>query len=471
MKIFLPFILLVVFLNACRQPETLQVHLTGVIQNPTGEPVELVFFTDFTNNEREIITLVLDPENRFDVSFDIPGPISANLRNGRSSLQLFLNPGDKLHLEVDANDWINTLAVSGEDAVVNAFFVEYQRELGVNLGTPFFNNAAMSFSAEGFKNIIDSVVKVQLGFLTNHASSGALTEEFTTFFSAEVQYGAKNRLLSYSAIHQRLNQLEQPAVISPGFFDFLNDAALFHDNLLYSEAYANFLLNFLGYHHDLNPGRFLEVASLNEIYYILAGELIPGLSGEFARAISINREFNFGEIEKARTLLDDFLATATSDDMKARASRTWDAIQALMPGKPAPDFMLTDINGQQVSLSDFKGKVVYLKFWASWCGPCMRQVPPATELKKRLADQNDLVFLYVSIDTDHNAWRTTVEHHGISGTHMVTPGRERGAPALYQVKWIPTFYIIGRDGNIFDNRPPQPSDPNVDEVLLKALAQ
>ena len=470
MKLLLPLILIAVFFNGCRRPETLQVHLTGIIQNPTGEPVELVFFTDFTNNEREIITLVLDPENRFDVSFDIPGPISANLRNGRNSLQLFLSPGDKLHLEVDANDWINTLAVSGEDAVVNAFFVEYQRELGINLGTPFFNNAAMISTAEGFKNIVDSVVNVQLGFLNNHASAGALTEEFTAFFNAEIQYGAKNRLLSYPAIHQRLNQLEQPAVIPPGFFDFLNDPGLFNDNLLHSEAYANFLLNFLGYHYGLNPDRFLEGTSLNEINYKLAGELIPGLSGEFARAISINREFNFGEIEKARAMLDNFLATAVSDDLKGRITRTWDAIQALMPGRPAPDFTLTDINGQQVSLSDFKGKVVYLKFWASWCGPCMRQVPPAKELKNRLADQNDLVFLYVSIDTDNNAWRTTVEHHGITGTHLVTPGRERGAPALYQVKWIPTFYIIGRDGNIFDNRPPQPSDPNVDEVLLKALA-
>lgn len=470
MKLLLPLILIAVFFNGCRRPETLQVHLTGVIQNPTGEPVELVFFTDFTNNEREIITLVLDPENRFDVSFDIPGPISANLRNGRNSLQLFLSPGDKLHLEVDANDWINTLAVSGEDAVVNAFFVEYQRKLGINLGTPFFNNAAMISTAEGFKNIVDSVVNVQLGFLNNHASAGALTEAFTTFFNAEIRYGAKNRLLSYPAIHQRLNQLEQPAVIPPGFFDFLNDPGLFNDNLLHSEAYANFLLNFLGYHYGLNPDRFLEGTSLNEINYKLAGELIPGLSGEFARTISINREFNFGEIEKARAMLDNFLATAVSEDLKGRVTRTWEAIQALMPGRPAPDFTLTDINGQQVSLSDFKGKVVYLKFWASWCGPCMRQVPPAKELKNRLADQNDLVFLYVSIDTDNNAWRTTVEHHGITGTHLVTPGRERGAPALYQVKWIPTFYIIGRDGNIFDNRPPQPSDPNVDEVLLKALA-
>ena len=141
-----------------------------------------------------------------------------------------------------------------------------------------------------------------------------------------------------------------------------------------------------------------------------------------------------------------------------------------MPGKPAPDFTLLDINGNEVSLSDFRGKVVYLKFWASWCGPCMRQVPPAAELKKRMANQPDLVFLYVSIDTDNNAWRSTVDAHGITGIHMVTPGRERGAPALYQVKWIPTFYIIGRDGNIFDNRPPQPSEPNVDEVLLRALA-
>jgi thiol-disulfide isomerase/thioredoxin len=115
--------------------------------------------------------------------------------------------------------------------------------------------------------------------------------------------------------------------------------------------------------------------------------------------------------------------------------------------------------------------VVYLDFWASWCGPCMREMPYFRELKERLADQEDLVYLYISIDTDEQAWRNSVERNQITGVHLNTPGRERGVPAMYNVKWIPSFFIIGRDGNIYDNRPPKPSDPEIDQALLEALAQ
>ncbi|HSV76675.1 MAG TPA: TlpA disulfide reductase family protein [Bacteroidales bacterium] len=470
MRQILSFVLIAILLAACRPATDTSVRITGVVQNPTGDPIELVYFSDFTNNQREIVTLELDAENRFDVSFDIPTPMAVTLRNGRVSLQLFLQPGDRVQLEADATDWLNTLALTGEAAPNSTFFVQYQRELGVNLGSAFFNNAAMVSAPVVFQGVIDSVLAVQLGYLETYTNKAELSEPFNTFFTAEMEYAAKNRLLAYPSTHQRLNQLPDPLTLPDGFFDFLNDPGIFNDNLLHSEAYANFLLAYLGYQAGLTPQRFAEGTSQNEINYTLAGELIPGESGAFAQVISINREFNFGSIEKAQALYDDFVARDISEDLRTRVTRTWEGIQALMPGKPAPDFTLTDINGNEVSLSDFKGKVVYLKFWASWCGPCMRQVPPAAELKKRLADQEDLVFLYVSIDTDNNAWRSTVEHHGITGTHLVTPGRERGAPDLYQVKWIPTFYIIGRDGNIFDNRPPQPSDPRVDEVLLKALA-
>jgi len=464
------FVFIAILLAGCRPAADTSVRVTGVVHNPTDDPIELVFLSDFTSNQREIVTLELDAENRFDVSFDIPTPLAVTLRNGRASLQLFLQPGDQLHVEADASDWINTIAFAGKAGPNNTFYVQYQGELGLHTGTAFFNNAAMMYEPAVFSRVIDSVLTLQLDYLETYPERGELSEPFITFYHAEKQYASKNRLLAYPATHQRLNQLPNPPALPDGFFDFLNDPDIFDHNLLNSEAYTNFLLAFLGFHAGLSPERFAEGTSQHEIHYTLAGELIPGESGAFAQAISINREFILGCIEKARALYDDFIAREVSEDLKARVTGTWEGVQSLMPGMPAPGFTLTDINGIEVSLSDYQGKVVYLKFWASWCGPCMRQVPPAAELKKRLAGHDDLVFLYVSIDTDNHAWQSTVEHHGITGTHLVTPGRERGAPALYQVKWIPTFYIIGRDGKIFDNRPPMPSEPGVDEALLKALA-
>jgi thiol-disulfide isomerase/thioredoxin len=70
---------------------------------------------------------------------------------------------------------------------------------------------------------------------------------------------------------------------------------------------------------------------------------------------------------------------------------------ALFSGNNASVFTLKTCDGKNVSLTDFKGKVVYLDFWASWCGPCMMEMPSAKKLQDTFAKQ-DVVFLYVSVD-------------------------------------------------------------------------
>lgn len=465
------FVVALAILAGCSRPSETLIRFSGVIENPTAEPVEFVFYRDYTNNHREIISIEPDAQNQFSVSFEMPEAAMGTLRNGRTSIQLFLEPGDVLELKADAGKWLETITFSGKAAPVNNFLVTYQRDLLPQVGGSFMSNAAALLPAEAFAALADSVANVKLGFLADFPENNLLSPAFKAWFETEVLFDKYQRLLSYPAMHQRFNNLDSLPALPENYFAFLQEPGLFDDSRLNSETYVNFLLAYLAHYSPEHANRFEAGASANEINYLLAGELIPDTSGYYAQALSINREFNFGNLDKARALYVQFMATSGSEDLKARVTNTWNGIQALMPGNPAPEFSMTDINGNPVKLSDYRGKVVYLKFWASWCGPCMRQVPPAAELKKRLADQTDLVFIYVSIDTDLDAWRNAVERNNISGIHLQTPGRERGTPALYQVKWIPTFFIIGKDGNIFDNRPPQPADANVDEVLLKALAQ
>ncbi|MEE4176562.1 MAG: TlpA disulfide reductase family protein [Bacteroides sp.] len=460
------------FLAACSQPpEDPSVKLSGSIVNPNTEPIEFVFYRDFTNNHREIITLELDEQNQFEVSFDMPEPAIGVLRNGRSSIQLFLKPGDELEILADAGNWLESIEFSGEAGDVNAFFVNYQRGLMPAVGMRFISNVATNKAPEDLLTTLDSIAELKMNFLKTYPGSQEFDPDFRAFYKTEVEFQNNLGLLYFLGMQQSNDTLDVAPELPERFSSFLENPALFDDSRLNSETYVNFLLAYLEHCAQGPAISFMEDASEHEINYHLARERIPGKSGEYVQAISINREFNYGDLEKAKAMYDDFMANALDEDLKLRLTHTWEGIQALMPGNPAPDFTMTDINGQEVSLSDYRGKVVFLKFWASWCGPCMRQVPPAKELKKRLAGQEDIVFMYVSIDTDTTAWRNAVERHEISGVHFNTPGRERGVPALFQVKWIPTFFIIGKDGNIFDNRPPQPSDPEVDETLLKALAQ
>lgn len=141
---------------------------------------------------------------------------------------------------------------------------------------------------------------------------------------------------------------------------------------------------------------------------------------------------------------------------------------------PAPEFTLTDINGNKVSLSDFKGKVVYMDVWATWCAPCIYEINKAKSLKKHFKDQVDkeIVFLYISIDTDEKSWKNMVKKKDIQGVHLLSKGGEEEAILQkYNVPSIPKFVLIDKEGNIVDGNAKAPSNPELIDDIETLLAQ
>ena len=121
----------------------------------------------------------------------------------------------------------------------------------------------------------------------------------------------------------------------------------------------------------------------------------------------------------------------------------------LQPGQPAPEFMLHDLDDQPVSLSQFEGQVVLIDFWASWCAPCIGDLPDLRRIKKKAADK-PLVFLNLSLDTDEAAWREAVDKHGIEGVHVRADGWGADVAKSYQVNSLPSYYLVDSQGLIVE---------------------
>ena len=111
----------------------------------------------------------------------------------------------------------------------------------------------------------------------------------------------------------------------------------------------------------------------------------------------------------------------------------------------APDFTLTDMNGKQVSLSDFKGKVIVLDFWATWCGPCRMEIPSFIQLQSDYEDE--VVVLGVSLDQGGpSAVVPFAEKMGIN--YPIVYGNGSVTQAYGGVRGIPTTFIIDKQFNI-----------------------
>jgi thiol-disulfide isomerase/thioredoxin len=114
--------------------------------------------------------------------------------------------------------------------------------------------------------------------------------------------------------------------------------------------------------------------------------------------------------------------------------------------KPAPDFTLKDSMGRPVKLSDFKGKVVLLNFWATWCGPCKIEIPWLIEFEQQYKEQG-LVVLGVSMDEE--GWEVVkpyVEKSKIN--YRVLIGDDMTAQLYGGVDSLPTSFVLDRQGRI-----------------------
>ena len=116
------------------------------------------------------------------------------------------------------------------------------------------------------------------------------------------------------------------------------------------------------------------------------------------------------------------------------------------PGYLAPDFSLHDINGKSISLSQFRGKIVFLNIWATWCGPCRVEMPAMEKLYQKFKNES-FVILAVSIDSQgESVVIPFLKEYGITFPILFSP--DSGIMDIYMVNALPASYIIDKKGNI-----------------------
>ena len=131
----------------------------------------------------------------------------------------------------------------------------------------------------------------------------------------------------------------------------------------------------------------------------------------------------------------------------------------------APPFSLTDITGKPLNLSDYKGKVVLLDFWATWCGPCRIEIPGFIELQKRYASQG---FTMIGISMDDSPEPVVDFTKELQMNYPVAVGNDRLGELYGGMPGLPTTFVIGRDGRIYAKHVGA-TDSSVFETEIKEL--
>jgi peroxiredoxin len=117
--------------------------------------------------------------------------------------------------------------------------------------------------------------------------------------------------------------------------------------------------------------------------------------------------------------------------------------------KAAPNFSLKDADGNSVTLADYRGKVVLVNFWATWCGPCEAEIPWFIEFEKKYKDQG---FAVLGVSMDDDGWKSVrpyVASHKINYRVMI--GSELVSQQFGEIESLPTSFVLDREGRIASN--------------------
>ncbi len=155
------------------------------------------------------------------------------------------------------------------------------------------------------------------------------------------------------------------------------------------------------------------------------------------------------------------------------------SFEPVVAGRPAPEFAVTTLSGERVTLDDYRGKVVLLNVWATWCAPCREEMPSMQRLYQDLAGK-DFEILAVSVDfsiagaVPENALRAFAGDMGLTFPILYSaPEGEDNIQRAYRTTGVPESFLIGKDGVIYRRISGATSwdSPQYREQILRLLGE
>lgn len=306
-----------------------------------------------------------------------------------------------------------------------------------------------------------------LGRLLSNLDSLPLPVDFKKLERRRLHYVACNLLLDYPFWHARLLRLQ---MYIPGekyyqkLLELLQEAPSAYEFVEYRRFFRDGIQSLAGKEKSAT-GKPLDKLKY-ELDYICRNIQDEELAGYLVDA-SMSGYIMYSGAEEMGEFLSLYREKVKDEKQKAAFFRLYEQYTRLEKGRKAPHFSLLDKDGNRKNLSDWLGNYVYIDVWATWCGPCCRELLAFHKLKEEFKDR-PICFVSISIDADEAAWRAEIEKDGLDVIQL-RANREDTFVNDYKISLIPRFLLIDREGKMLDAHMTRPSDLKTRERLITLL--
>lgn len=421
--------------------------------------------------ELAIFNIAGEIDEEFTVELDsirlsIEEDVILDVAMGRRHSYVYVRPGERLRLDTVSSSPLLISTVGEERSPENELLLSFSRlvkELEETQSTfDFADNQPDSFL------LLLEEKYAPLAVLTDEIRANeALSPAFKTALQNRFLSIKGNDLVDYPYMH---NYIKKSFPELPDDYYSLIDGMQLDDNsfLIFEEGreLANSWPS-----KDISYNDYEDTGSYFADLLKSATSAYPGtLMGQYCQYKTLEEYINFGNgIDLAGSEIEAFQANVSNRYLQQHLEKTITPWLGLKSGSDAPDFVVRNRADETVRLSDLKGKKVYIDVWATWCGPCIREIPALKTLEQEMHGQ-DVEFVSVSIDAekDKEKWLNFIAEKELGGLQLIADGAWKSdVVKAYNIKGIPRFLLVDAAGKIVSADAPRPSDPKVKDVLMR----
>lgn len=375
-------------------------------------------------------------------------------------IPVYVLPGEPLHIKVDEESLRESVSYSGETAKESQYLLDHvvygkirgrsrSKRLSMSEHEDFLNASIAHY--DGKKALLDSL----------HSISSGFDEDFYIQSMASIDY-----VMAQERIYYSMNDTQNYEKAYTSLNAYLKTINFDDSKQLQNPKFRGFIDAYISY-----KSPEIWRSSIESFFHTIDQNLSDKEVKEFAYFTKINDAVRFRGVEGVAEKLAFFKSYSSNTyfiDILDKGFQKW---AHLMPGKKAPPIQVQNINGKEVSIEDYHGKVVYIDIWATWCPPCKKELPHLATLKETYKNNPNIEIVAISMDQDLSAWENFVSDHEMKGTQLWNKEAfDSEWSENYLVNSIPRFILIDADGNIVTPTAPWPSKrdeliPMIDKLL------
>ncbi|MFL5752914.1 MAG: TlpA family protein disulfide reductase [Bacteroidia bacterium] len=426
------------------------VTIRGAAPTHEGKEIALYVYNDLITytQTREVFDTV-DSKGGFELKLDVFHQQAVVLKIGNLTGKLYLEPyyqyaiifppADTERFANPNNEQSVDITIMGDSTELNARIID-------------FNTQFDNFWAKNYKAFVAQRLHQQLDSFQLYCNK-RYAKVKNKYFKTYVEY-------SFASVNENTGRHHNYIAKA-----YLLNKPVHYTNYEYMEFFNQFFKQYLKSKESSKLGNNIldivnEEGSYQSLNAILKDD--PLLKSDSIRELVILKSmFEFYYYpkynkEKVSAIISQLMEQTKNEEHKKIAANMLRIFQKLQPGALAPDFRLKDAKGREFSLSDFRGKFVYLEFFASWSTGSLQEMKKLEQIEKKYGDK--IVFISVSVDDSLKDFTDFTKKNPKYDWLLLHYGNDKSLKEQYDIKTVPAYFFINREGYFIQSPAQKPSE-------------